>query len=243
VPAKRLTVWVGEDVYLELVRRYGVRGLSRGVDGLLRQALFGEANAPTEKATSGVSEKPTVELMSGKTTVEVSEKAVGGESERTTVEESEKVAIAQPPSPPAPAERGEAKAEAPPPAGRLGRPDLLTAGQLDFIRALLERNRWSWLDVKDVLEFDTGLVLPDDPSQLTREAASRVIDALRSWERKPSSEELRKARQIMAQLPKEALEQLNLPERTSDVKRYHVVLLEKVWAKTELERAKRGGGK
>ena len=37
---KRVNVKLEEDIYIELIRRYGVRGLSRGVNELLRRALF-----------------------------------------------------------------------------------------------------------------------------------------------------------------------------------------------------------
>jgi Arc/MetJ family transcription regulator len=38
-----VNIRVSDEVYSELVRRYGVRGLSRAVEELLREALFGEA--------------------------------------------------------------------------------------------------------------------------------------------------------------------------------------------------------
>ena len=37
---KRVNIKLEEDIYIELIRRYGVRGLSRGVNELLRRALF-----------------------------------------------------------------------------------------------------------------------------------------------------------------------------------------------------------
>lgn len=40
---RRVNIRVSDEVYSELVRRYGVRGLSRAVEELLREALFGEA--------------------------------------------------------------------------------------------------------------------------------------------------------------------------------------------------------
>ena len=237
-------VRLSDDVYWAVLKQAGsTRRLSQAVEELLKRALAAEGLEIPK-----TSEPKTSEPKSPKT--QKTEEPSSLSSPVTKSPEVSGTASLKAPEPElSKTEREEAgegvppRAEAPTPAGRPGRPDLLTAGQLDFIRALLERNRWSWLDVKDVLEFDTGLVLPDDPSQLTREAASRVIDALRSWERKPSSEELKKARQIMAQLPREVLERLNLPERASEVKRYHVALLEKAWARQELERARRGGGR
>jgi len=40
---RRVNIRVSDEVYSELVRRYGVRGLSRAVEELLREALFGGA--------------------------------------------------------------------------------------------------------------------------------------------------------------------------------------------------------
>jgi Arc/MetJ family transcription regulator len=37
---RRLSIRLSDEVYLELVKRYGVRGLSKAVDELLRKALF-----------------------------------------------------------------------------------------------------------------------------------------------------------------------------------------------------------
>jgi hypothetical protein len=131
----------------------------------------------------------------------------------------------------------EAETPRPPPKA----PETLTAGQLDYIRALLGRNRWNWLDVKDVLEFEVGVPLPDDPSQLGKETASKVIDALRSWERKPTKEELGEAEKLLRLIPEEVAKRLNLPEKRSEVRGYHIALLNYAWARTELEKTKKGG--
>jgi len=40
---RRVNIRVSDELYSELIRRYGVRGLSRAVEELLREALFGEA--------------------------------------------------------------------------------------------------------------------------------------------------------------------------------------------------------
>ena len=170
-------------MYVELVRRFGVKGLSRGVEMLLSEALSKPRPAPPPPRQP-------------------------------------------PPQPPArPPEEG------------------ATEAQLALIAAVLERNRWSWLDVKDVLEFAVGAPLPDDPSALPKGLASKVISTLLSWEEKPTREEVKRAKELMARMPAEALEPLNLPERVADVKRYHIALVEKAWAEHEAEKGRRGGGK
>jgi hypothetical protein len=176
-PERRVTLRLSEDMYVELVRRFGVKGLSRGVEMLLSEALSRPAPQPPQR---------------------------------------------QPARPP---EEG------------------ATEAQLALIAAVLERNRWSWLDIKDVLEFAVGAPLPDDPSALPKGLASKVISTLLSWEEKPTREEVKRAKELMARLPAEVLEPLNLPERVADVKRYHIALVEHAWAKHEAERARRGGGR
>jgi hypothetical protein len=181
-PARRVTLRLSEDMYVELVRRFGVKGLSRGVEMLLSEALS----------------RPQVQR-------------------------------------PAPQ----------PPPQRPARPqeEGATEAQLALIAAVLERNRWSWPDVKDVLEFAVGAPLPDDPSALPKGLASKVISTLLSWEERPTREEVRRAKELMARMPAEVLDSLNLPERVADVKRYHIALVERAWARLELERARRGGGR
>jgi hypothetical protein len=181
VTDRRVSVRLSEDVYVELVRRFGVRHLSRGVEMLLREALSKPAERPQ-------------------------------------------------PSPPPPPE--------PPP--KLEEPPA-TENQLELIAKILDRNRWNWLDIKDVLEYQLTAPLPSEPEGLTRSLASRVIDALLSWEKKPSKEELERARKLMEAMPEDYLKRFNLPERASDAKRYHTVLVEYAWAKLELEKAKKGG--
>jgi hypothetical protein len=177
-PERRVTLRLSEDMYVELVRRFGVKGLSRGVEMLLSEALSRPAPQPQQP----------------------------------------------PPQPPArPPEEG------------------ATEAQLALIAAVLERNRWSWLDIKDVLEFAVGAPLPDDPSALPKGLASKVISTLLSWEERPTREEVKRAKELMARMPAEALEPLNLPERVADVKRYHIALVERAWARYEAERARRGG--
>jgi predicted CopG family antitoxin len=42
---RRVNIRLSDDVYFELVRRFGVRGLSDGIEVLLREALFGNVKA------------------------------------------------------------------------------------------------------------------------------------------------------------------------------------------------------
>jgi len=104
-------------------------------------------------------------------------------------------------------------------------PQPLTDKQLRHILDLLGRNRWNWLDVKDVLEWEVGAPLPDDPADLTKREASRVIGVLRRWEEKPSPKEVSEARKLLKRIPEGYARQLNLPESTSQVRRYHLSLI------------------
>jgi len=203
-----LTVWVGEDVYLELVRRYGVRGLSKGVDNLLRETLFGAGNALTVKATSGLSEKPIVE-----------------ESEKTTSGVNEKAITVQPPSPPAPVEQkveAPSEAEAPPAAPAKGGP---TPRQLALIESLLRQLGDDWGTVREVLLLDKGVEAPEDYGQLSGETLDRVIKTLKEWAKHPAAGEIKDAR-LRAQKLFEQGVNVGLPESARDVLRYHLVKLE-----------------
>jgi len=109
----------------------------------------------------------------------------------------------------------------------------LTEKQLSHILELLGRNRWSWLDIKDVVEWELGDQLPDDPANLTKAQASRIIDLLRAWEKKPSKEEISEARKVLQQLPEDYAKQFNFPESVSQVRKYHISLARYALAKLQ----------
>jgi len=114
------------------------------------------------------------------------------------------------------------------------RPAELTERQLSHILGLLERNRWSWLDIKDVVEWELGVQqLPDDPADLDKATASRVIDLLHSWEKKPGKGELAEARKVLQQLPEDYVKQFNFPESVSQVQKYHITLARYALAKLQ----------
>jgi hypothetical protein len=109
VAGKRLNIVVGEDVYVELVRRYGVRGLSRGVDQLLRAALFAD-NVVNVKAVS---------VQSAETSNVVNVKTENVENVEASNVESGKAVSVQ-----SPVVRRELKVEPPPPRIELpGKPE------------------------------------------------------------------------------------------------------------------------
>jgi len=100
VAGKRLNIVVGEDVYVELVRRYGVRGLSKGVDQLLRAALFADnvVNVKTDNVQSV--KAPNVENAKTDNVVNVETDNV--ESVKAFSVVNAKAASAQPPAERAP---------------------------------------------------------------------------------------------------------------------------------------------
>jgi len=205
---KRVNLQLSEEVYLELVKRYGVRGLSRGVEELLRRALLaGPMNVENAKAE---------DVVTSKTSSVFNAKALNVENARG---EGAAAPLPQPDSSLAPAPKVE------------GEP--LTERQLTHILELLGRNRWNWLDIKDVVEHELGAALPDSPEDLGKALASRVIDLLREWERKPSREEIAEARKLLKQLPEDYAEQFNFPESVSQARKYHVALVRYALAKLQ----------
>jgi hypothetical protein len=125
VAGKRLNIVVGEDVYVELVRRYGVRGLSRGVDQLLRAALFADnvvnvkaVGVESAKASNVVNVK-TDNVVNVETTNVESGKAVSVQSVKTSNVVNVKTDNVQ-----SPVVRRELKVEVPPPRIELpGKPE------------------------------------------------------------------------------------------------------------------------
>ena len=114
---KRLNIVVGEDVYVELVRRYGVRGLSRGVDQLLRAALFAD-NVVNVKADSVQSAKAS-NVVNVKTDNVVNIETTSVQSSKPFNVVNVKTDNVQ-----SPVERRELKVEAPPPRIELpGKPE------------------------------------------------------------------------------------------------------------------------
>lgn len=85
--SRRLNVKISEELYVELVRRYGVRGLSKGIEELLRRALgMGEASKTSSVQTSkthSVLTSKTLERETSKTSSVLTSKT----PERQTSEE------------------------------------------------------------------------------------------------------------------------------------------------------------
>jgi hypothetical protein len=74
---RRVNVRLSDDVYFELVRRFGVRGLSDGIEALLREALFGNV-----KALSVENVKPS-DVQTAKTQDVVDAKTLSVEADRS----------------------------------------------------------------------------------------------------------------------------------------------------------------
>ena len=244
---KRLNIVVGEDVYVELVRRYGVRGLSRGVDQLLRAALF--ADNVVNAKTDNVVNVETSNVESGKAFNVVNAKTDNVESVKTDNVVNAKAASVQ-----SPVERRELRVEVPPPKIELpGKPEpppaLPPAGdqtakglggeaaetpgrgptpkQLALIESLLKQLGDDWGTVREILLLDKGIEAPDDYRLLHGETLDRVIKALKEWARHPTAKELKDARVRAQKLFEQGID-VGLPESTRDVLRYHLVKLELV---------------
>ena len=252
---KRLNIVVGEDVYVELVRRYGVRGLSRGVDQLLRAALF--ADNVVNAKTDNVVNVETSNVESGKAFNVVNAKTDNVESVKTDNVVNAKAASVQ-----SPVERRELRVEVPPPKIELpGKPEpppaLPPAGdqtakglggetaeerraegkaaetvgrgptpkQLALIESLLKRLGDDWGTVREILLLDKGIEAPEDYRHLAGETLDRVIKALKEWARHPTAKELKDARVRAQKLFEQGID-VGLPESTRDVLRYHLVKLE-----------------
>ena len=78
-----MNVKVSEELYVELVRRYGVRGLSKGIEELLRRAL-GMGGAP---GSSSVQASKTPERQTPKTLERETSKTSNALTSKTPTEE------------------------------------------------------------------------------------------------------------------------------------------------------------
>jgi len=62
---RRVNIQLPDEVYFELVKRFGVRGLSRGIEAILREALFG--GAPPRGEAQSVETAKTQDVVNAKT--------------------------------------------------------------------------------------------------------------------------------------------------------------------------------
>jgi len=93
----------------------------------------------------------------------------------------------------------------------------------------------SWSDVRDLLSKTLGFAVPDEPGELTVAQASKVIETLSRWNKRLPSSLVKKVKQLLREVaskegvkPEEAAAKYNIPERASQLKRYHLELLEQL---------------
>jgi len=82
---RRVNIRLSDDVYFELVRRFGVRGLSDGIEVLLREALFGNVKALSVENVkpSDVQTAKTSSVETAKTQDVVDAKTLSVEADRS----------------------------------------------------------------------------------------------------------------------------------------------------------------
>jgi len=90
----------------------------------------------------------------------------------------------------------------------------------------------SWNDVRDVVSRLAGFPVPDDPSQLTAQQASKVIEILGRLNRRLSPKQAKEAERLLRVVaereglkPEEVADKHNVPLEASKLKRYHLELL------------------
>jgi len=81
---RRVSIQLSDEVYIELVRKFGVRGLSAGIESLLREALFGSTKALSVETakTQDVVNVKTSSVESAKTQDVVDVKTFSVETDR-----------------------------------------------------------------------------------------------------------------------------------------------------------------
>jgi hypothetical protein len=202
---RRVNIQLPDDVYLELVKRFGVRGLSRGVEAILREALFGGA-APPEGGVESAENAKTRNVVNVKTLSAETAKTQDVVDAKTQSAENAKTQSAE-----------------------AGRP--ATPAQVEAIWNIA----WeisSWNDVRDVVSHLAGFPVPDDPSQLAASQASKVIEILGRLNRRLSPKQAKEAERLLRKLaereglkPEEAADKYSVPLEASKLKRYHLELL------------------
>jgi len=198
--ARTRRIYVTEDAYMALVR-YALR-------------TRGTIRCMTEVASSLILEALEGERAGGEEPAPTAEAAAPSAPSGVS-SHPPAPAVEPPPSPPPVAGFEEAKA---------------TSKQIDAIKGILHDSHLNWVDVKDLVEYEAGLILPDSVEDLAKREASKVIAALKEFRRKLTPEEVKEARRLMEKLPEEALRGLNLPERASDARYVHLVALRKAWS-------------
>jgi len=93
----------------------------------------------------------------------------------------------------------------------------------------------SWSDVRDLLSKTLGFTVPDDPGELTVAQASKVIETLSRWNKRLPPSLAKRVKQLLREVaskegvkPEEAAAKYNIPEKASQLKRYHLELLERL---------------
>jgi hypothetical protein len=170
VAGKRLNIVVGEDVYVELVRRYGVRGLSKGVDQLLRAALF--AGNVVNVKTDSVESAKASNVVNVKTDSVVNIETANVESAKASNVVNVKTDNVQ-----SPVERRALEVEVPPPRIELpGRPEpppipAVAAAETPRDRAVEGRKaREAGAPRERAVEGQTGGAAPEEPPPAARGA-------------------------------------------------------------------------
>jgi hypothetical protein len=201
---RRVNIQLPDEVYFELVKRFGVRGLSRGIEAILREALFGGA-PPRGEAQSVENARPQNVVNAKTLSVETAKTQDVVDAKTSSVENAK------------------------PPSAEAGRP--ATPAQVEAIWNISWEIS-SWNDVRDVVSRLAGFPAPDDPSQLTAAQASKVIEILGRLNRRLSPKQAKEAERLLRVVaereglkPEEAADKHNVPLEVSKLKRYHLELL------------------
>lgn len=218
---RRVNIRLPDEIYFELVKRFGVRGLSAGIEAILREALFSGAALPRGEAQS-VENAKTQNVVNVKTLSVETAKTQDVETSKTLSVETAKTqdVVNVKPSSVESAKAQSVEADRP-----------ATPAQVETIWSIA----WeisSWNDVRDVVSRLVGFPVPDDPSRLAASQASKVIEALSRLNRRLSPKQARAVERLLKRVaereglkPEETAAKYSVPLEASKLKRYHLELL------------------